>query len=167
MADESERPGKRGQVAPRYIDPLSALRSEMDRLFDTFLGGGLPTFPSLLGSGVGRGATLMPRMDLRETDKEIIVEAELPGLEEKDISLTLRTGVLTILGEKKSRYDEEKEDYRMMERSYGSFQRSIRIPDTVDEDKVAARFENGILNVTLPKRPELVGSPRKIEIKKA
>ena len=166
MADESERSGRRGEVAPRYIDPFSTLRSEMDRLFDTFLGGGLPTFPSLFGSGIGRGAMIMPRMDVRETDKEITVEAELPGLEEKDISLTLQNGILTVQGEKKSSYDEEKENYRMMERSYGSFQRSLRVPDMVDEDKVEAHFENGILRVTLPKRPELVGSPRKIEIKK-
>jgi HSP20 family protein len=165
MVDELERSGRR-EVAPRYTDPVGTLRSEMDRLFDTFLGGALPTFPSLFGPGVGRGATLMPRMDVRETDKEIIIEAELPGLEEKDISLTLQNGILTVGGEKKSRYDEEKENYRVMERSYGSFQRSLRVPDTVDEDKVAAHFENGILKVTLPKRPELVGSPRKIEIKK-
>jgi HSP20 family protein len=167
MADESERSGRRGEVAPRYTDPFSTLRSEMDRLFDTFLGGALTTFPSVFGSGVSRGATLMPRMDVRETDKEIIVEAELPGLEEKDTSLTLQNGILTIQGEKRSRYDEEKEDYRIMERNYGSFRRSLRIPDTVDEDNVAAHFDNGILKVTLPKRPELVGSPRKIEIKKA
>jgi HSP20 family protein len=74
---------------------------------------------------------------------------------------------LTVQGEKKSSYDEEKENYRMMERSYGSFQRTLRVPDTVDEDKVVARFENVILKVTLPKRPELVGSARKIEIQKS
>ena len=126
----------------------------MDRLFDTFLGGGFPTFPSIFGSGVGRSAMLVPRMDVKETDKEIIIEAELPGLEEKDVSLTLQNGILTVQGEKKIEYDEEKENYHMMERSYGSFQRSLRLPDTVDEDKVEARFENGILRVTLPKRSE-------------
>jgi HSP20 family molecular chaperone IbpA len=99
MVDELERSGRR-EVAPRYTDPVGTLRSEMDRLFDTFLGGALPTFPSLFGPGVGRGATLMPRMDVRETDKEIIIEAELPGLEEKDISLTLQNGILTVEGGK-------------------------------------------------------------------
>ena len=138
----------------------------MDRLFDTFLSGGLPTFPSLFGSGVGRSSMLVPRMDVKETDKEIIIEAELAGLEEKDVSLTLQNGILTLQGEKKIEYDEEKENYHMMERSYGSFQRSLRLPDTVDEDKVEARFENGVLRVTLPKRSGAGGAQRRIDIKK-
>jgi HSP20 family protein len=167
MAKEIETSGRGGEVAPRYSDPLGMLRSEMDRVFDTFLGGGLPTFPSLFGSGgVGRGPMLVPRVDVKETDREIIIEAELPGAEEKDISLTLQNGVLTLQGEKKIEYDEEKENYRMMERSYGSFQRSLRLPDTVDEDKVEARFDNGILKIILPKRAEAAGTQRRIDIKK-
>jgi HSP20 family protein len=126
----------------------------MDRLFDTFLGSGLPTFPSLFSSGIGRSSMLAPRIDVKETDKEIIIAAELPGTNEKDISLTLQNGVLTIQGEKTVEYDEEKENYRVMERSYGSFQRSLRLPDTVDEDKVEARFENGVLKLSLPKHAD-------------
>jgi HSP20 family protein len=144
---------------------FGTLRSEMDRLFDNFLGGGLPTFPSLFTGGLGRGSMLVPNMDVKETDKEIVIEAELPGMEEKDVSLTLQEGVLTVQGEKKIEYDEDKENYHMMERRYGSFQRSLRLPDTVDEDKVEARFENGVLRITLPKRPEAGGAQRKIEIK--
>lgn len=102
---------------------------------------------------------LVPNMDVKETDKEIVIEAELPGMEEKDVSLTLQEGVLTVQGEKKIEYDEDKENYHMMER------RSLRLPDTVDEDKVEARFENGVLRITLPKRPEAGGAQRKIEIK--
>lgn len=94
-----------------------------------------------------------------------MVEAELPGLDEKDVSLTMQNGVLTIQGEKKLEFDEEKENYHVMERRYGSFQRSLRVPDTVDEGKVEARFDNGVLKVTLPKRPEAGGAQRKIEIK--
>jgi HSP20 family protein len=104
-------------------------------------------------------------MDVKETDKEIVIEAELPGMEEKDVSLTLQEGVLTVQGEKKIEYDEDKENYHMMERRYGSFQRSLRLPDTVDEDKVEARFENGVLRITFSKRPEAGGAQRKIEIK--
>jgi HSP20 family protein len=166
MAKEIERLGRGGDVTPRYSEPFGILRSEMDRLFDTFLGGGLPTFPSLFSSGIGRSAMLVPRMDVKETDQEIIIEAELPGAEERDISLTLQNGILTLQGEKKIEYDEEKENYRMMERSYGSFQRSLRLPDTVNEEKVEARFENGILKVTLPKRAEAGGAQRRIHIKK-
>jgi HSP20 family protein len=106
-------------------------------------------------------------MDVKETDKEILVETELPGLGEKDISLTVQNGVLTIQGEKKLDYDEEKENYHVMERRYGRFQRSLWLPDTVDDTKIDARFDNGVLKVTLPKRPELTREQRKIEIKKS
>ena len=154
------------QIAPRYSDPLGALRSEMDRLFDSFMGG-LPTFPSMFGSGGSRGFALTPSMDVKETDKEIVVETELPGLDEKDISLTVQNGVLTIQGEKKLDYDEKKENYHVMERRYGSFQRSLRLPDIIDDTKIDARFDNGVLRVMLPKRPELAGEQRKIDIKKS
>jgi HSP20 family protein len=164
MAKDREAQSK--QVAPRYSDPFGTLRSEMDRLFDSFMGG-LPTLPSMFGPSGTRGFALSPSMDVKETDKEILVETELPGLGEKDISLTVQNGVLTIQGEKKLDYDEEKENYHVMERRYGSFQRSLRLPDTVDDTKIDARFDNGVLKVTLPKRPELTREQRKIEIKKS
>jgi HSP20 family protein len=107
-----------------------------------------------------------PHIWTGETDKDIVVEAELPGIDEKDISLDLKHGVLTIRGEKKHEHDEEKENYRVMERRYGSFQRSLRLPDTVDEDKVEASFNNGVLKMSLPKRPEAIGKQRTIPIKK-
>lgn len=164
MADDPKRSSKR-DVAPRYSDPFSALRAEMDSLFDSFIGG-LPAFSGMFGSSGGRGFALTPQMDVTETDKEIVVEAELPGIDEKDISLSLQDGVLTIRGEKKHEHDEEKENYRMTERRYGSFQRSVQLPETVDEDKVEATFNNGVLKVSLPKRPEAIGKHRKIPIKK-
>jgi HSP20 family protein len=163
MTNDPKRSSKR-DVAPRYSDPFSALRAEMDNLFDSFLSG-LPAFPRMFGTSGDRGFALTPHMDVTETDKEIVVEAELPGIDEKDVSLSLQE-VLTIRGEKKHARDEEKENYRMMERRYGSFQRSVRLPDTVDEDKVEATFNNGILKVSLPKRPEAVGKQRTIPIKK-
>ena len=166
MAKDPEKTGASREAGPRYSDPFGMFRAEMDRLFDTFIGSGPPTFPSLFSSGIGRSSMLAPRIDVKETDKEIIIAAELPGTNEKDISLTLQNGVLTIQGENKVEYDEEKENYRVMERSYGSFQRSLRLPDTVDEDKVEARFENGVLKVSLPKHAEAVGTQRRIEIKK-
>jgi HSP20 family protein len=164
MAKDIEKQSR--QVAPRYSDPFGSLRSEMDRLFDTFMGG-LPTFPNMFAPSATRGFTLTPSLDVKETDKEIVVEAELPGLEEKHISLMMQNGVLTLQGEKRLEYDEEKENYHVMERRYGSFSRSLRVPDTVDEAKVEARFENGVLKVTLPKRPEATSEQRKIEIKKS
>jgi HSP20 family protein len=86
MAKDKETQSR--QVTPRYSDPFGTLRSEMDRLFDSFMGG-LPTFPSMFEPGGSRGFTLSPSMDVKETEKEIVVETELPGLDEKDISLTV------------------------------------------------------------------------------
>jgi HSP20 family protein len=164
MTNDPDKSGKK-DIAPRYSDPFSALRAEMDSLFDSFMGG-LPAFPGLFGASGSRSFTPTPHIDVRETDKEIVVEAELPGIDDKDISLALQNGVLTVRGEKKFEHDEEKENYRMMERRYGSFQRSLRLPDTIDEDKVEASFNNGVLKVSLPKRPEAIGEQRTIPIKK-
>jgi HSP20 family protein len=88
MAKDTER-SWRGQIAPRYSDPFGALRSEMDRLFDSFMGR-LPTFPSMFGPTGTRGFALMPSLDVKETDKEIAVEAELPGHDERMSHLRLR-----------------------------------------------------------------------------
>jgi len=164
MTNDPDKSSKR-DLAPRYSDPFSALRSEVDSLFDTFMGG-LPAFSGMFGPSRDRGFSLAPHIDVRESDKELVLEAELPGINEKDISLDLQNSVLTIRGEKKHEHDEEKENYRVMERRYGSFQRSLRLPDTVDEDKVAASFDNGVLKVRIPKRPEAVGKQRKIPIAK-
>src|SRR5512134_2603946 len=103
MAKDIQRQSR--EVAPRYSDPFGALRSEIDRLFDTFTGG-LRTFPSMFAPSGTRGFALTPSLDVKETDKEILVESELPGLDDKDISLTMQNGVLTIQGEKRLDYDE-------------------------------------------------------------
>jgi HSP20 family protein len=101
---------------------------------------------------------------VRETDTELVVEAELPGMDEKDVSVTLNNGVLTLKGEKKSEREEKKDNCHLMERSYGSFQRSFQVADTIDADKVKAAFEKGVLKVTLPKRPEAVKAEKRIPI---
>jgi HSP20 family protein len=119
----------------------------------------------MFGSSGGRGFALTPHMDVKDSDKEILVEAELPVIDEKDVSYASGRRP-DDPSEKKHERDEEKENYRTMERRYGSFQRSVQLPDTVDEDKVEATFINGVLKVSLPKRPEAVGKQRKIPIKK-
>jgi len=123
-------------------DPLLALHSEMNRLFDdAFRNFNLGPFgsPSLMG---------WPNIELDETDKEVKVVAELPGLDQKDVNVELANGVLTISGEKKS--ETEDKERLFSERYYGRFERRIPV-DEVEQDKVAASFNNGVLTVTLPK----------------
>ncbi|HBR06435.1 MAG TPA: Hsp20/alpha crystallin family protein [Desulfovibrio sp.] len=92
-----------------------------------------------------------PAVDVSEDDKEVTVKAELPGLEAKDVELTLESGVLTIRGEKKFEGEEKKENYHRIERSYGSFVRAVPLPREVKSDKVKAKFDKGVLTVTMPK----------------
>ena len=141
------------------------MRAEMDRVFDSFLGRGFGRFPAL--PRVEGSDAVVPSIDVRETETELVVEAELPGMDEKDINVTLNNGVLTLKGEKKSEREEKKDDYHLMERSYGSFQRSFRVDDTIDSDKIKAAFEKGVLKVTLPKRPEAVKAEKRIPIGKS
>ena len=162
MAQELKKTETGAPAAGGYSDPFSAMRSEMDRVFDTFLGKRWGGFPSLAGNG--ESAIVMPSVDVRENDNEIIVEAEVPGMSEDDVDITLRDGVLTVKGEKKSEREEDKDDMHVTERSYGSFNRTFRLPDTVDEDKVTAALENGVLRVTLPKSPEAKAPEKKIAI---
>ena len=165
MADEVTGKGQGGYLPSRTVDQFSAFRTEMDRLFDSFLTG----FPALTGMRQSLPAAqgLTPAWDVKETEKELVVKADLPGIDEKDIQLTMRDGVLSLRGEKKMERSDKNENYHFMERSYGSFQRSIRLPDTVDENKVDARFDKGVLTVTLPKRPETMKEQKRIEIKSA
>jgi HSP20 family protein len=151
--------------ATRPGDPFSAMRAEMEHVFDKFLGGAhWPSLPDLFaGSAGGR---VMPSVDIHENDKEIVVEAELPGMQQDDVDITLRDGMLTMKGEKKSEREEKKGDFHVTERTYGSFHRSFRLPDTVDEENVTANLDNGVLRVTLRKKPEAVKAEKKIAIAK-
>jgi HSP20 family protein len=110
---------------------------------------------------------MVASLDVHENDKSITVDADLPGVDEKDLSVTLANGVLTIKGEKKHEREEKKENYYLCERSFGSFERSVRLPETIDENKIEARFEKGVLKVTAAKKPEAVKAEKKIEIKKS
>ncbi len=139
-------------------DLFGQLHRDIDRLFDeVWRGFDVPGF-----AADGR---LTPRIDLAETDKEIEVTAELPGLDEKDVEVTLADGLLTIKGEKKSERTEEGKDIYVSERSYGSFQRVVQLPQGVDTDKVAADFSKGVLTVKVLKLPELQANSKKIEIR--
>src|SRR6476661_2261290 len=134
---------------------FSALQREIDRLFEG-LAWNFAGFPS---------RDVMPSMDLSETDKEIEITAELPGLEEKDIQLNVADNVLTIRGEKKNEREESKKDYHMVERSYGSFTRAVQLPEGVNADGIKAVMSKGVLKVTVPK--PVPAQTKKIDIKAA
>jgi HSP20 family protein len=143
--------------APVETDPLRALQRRMDRLFDDVAGDYHWPFAN------GRGA-LTPSIDVSETDKEMTIEAELPGVDEKDIDVTLADNLLTIKGEKKQETEEKQKDYHLTERSYGSFMRSMSLPFDADPATIKAAFKDGVLTITLPKPPEVEAKVKKIAI---
>jgi HSP20 family protein len=150
----------------RPRDFFSAMRDEMDRVFDQFERG-FPRWPSAWRRGGGEGAMMSPELDVRENGDAITIEAELPGVDEKDISVTVANGLLTIKGEKRQEKEERNENYYLAERSYGTFQRSLRLPESIDDSKVEAKFDKGVLKITAAKKPEAVKAERRIEVKKA
>lgn len=141
---------------PAGNDPWALLHHRMNSLFDDFFGGPLPT--------PFGGDRFAPQIDLSETDNEVRITAELPGLDEKDVEVTLLDNVLTLKGEKKEEHEEEKEDHYHSERSYGFFERSVQLPDGVDTDKVEAKFKKGVLKIAIPKKPGTQSGRRKIEL---
>ncbi|MCK6628821.1 MAG: Hsp20/alpha crystallin family protein [Anaerolineae bacterium] len=147
----------------RQEDPFTAFRYEMDRLFDDFFGRGFGLTP--FEGAIDRFGAFNPQVDVIENDKEVKITAELPGLSERDVEVSLSNDVLTISGEKKHEKEDKGENYYRMERSYGSFQRSIPLPVEVQSDKVDATFKNGVLTVTLPKSPQATQNRKKIAIK--
>ena len=150
-------------------DPFTHLHREMNRMFDDFSRGfGLSSNSWRSPFDMPEGGTAggwMPRVDVAETDKEIKVTAELPGMDEKDVNLELSDNALAISGEKKSEKEEREKNYYRSERSYGSFHRSLALPDGVDRDKVEATFKKGVLTVTLPKTGAAQSKAKKISVK--
>jgi HSP20 family protein len=144
-------------------NPITALQREMNRAFESFWSRGERPFGSL-AAVFGEGA---PRSDVVETEAGIEVTVELPGLEERDIEVSLSDEALTIKGEKKVERKDEKKGYYISERSYGSVYRSIPLPAGVDSDKAEASFKNGVLTVKLLQRPEAKAKVKKIEVKTA
>lgn len=134
---------------------MDRLRNEMERLYDRFLD--LRPFYRLAQEG-----EWMPSVDVSETAKEIIVNAEVPGVEAKDIDVSLDGNVLTIKGERKREHEEKGENFHRIERSYGSFYRSLQLPSEVDGDRIKATYKKGVLRISLPKTKKAAG--KKIEI---
>lgn len=144
----------------RDIEPFRAFRSQLDTLFEDWFGRGMD-------------GMMTPRIDVSETEKDVVLAVELPGVEEKDIDLSIAGDRLTIKGEKKSEQEEKKDDegrvYHRVERSYGSFQRIMKLPFKIEPEQVSAVFKDGVLKITLPKPADAIKreEPRKIEVKRA
>jgi len=153
---------KKIAVQRESAQPVDILQRDMNRLFDEFFGRdfGLAPFEwfdEKLGG-------FNPSVDIVETDKDIQVSAELPGMTEKDIEVSLSGNLLTISGEKKEEREEKDKNYHRVERSYGAFRRSMTLPAEVNGEKVVASFNKGVLTITLPKVE--TGKPaKKITIK--
>jgi HSP20 family protein len=129
---------------------MEALRHEMDRAFDRFFDPRWDEFET-----AGEWA---PKVDVSETKDAVVVKAEIPSVEQKDINVSLQDQVLTIKGEKHHEKEEKDEKYHRVERSWGAFTRAFRMPVAVAGDKVTATFKDGTLTVTLPKAPEAKGT---------
>jgi HSP20 family protein len=147
----------RGSLAPPQFGMFGSLQREVDRLFEDFTRGLAPN----------GGNTLMPSLDVSETDKQIEISVELPGLERKDVDISLENDLLTIRGEKKVEADQEDKDknYHVSERSYGVFYRVIQLPPGIDPSSVQATMSKGVLKITIPKPAQ--STAKKIEVKEA
>jgi len=154
---------KRGEVARREEDyPFYSLQREMNLLFDDFFRGfDVEPFAEL----EARFAGFSPSIDVLEDDEAFTVRAEIPGIAEKEIELQVTDDTITIKGEKKEEQEDKGKDFYCMERSYGSFHRTIHMPATVNREEVDASFKNGILTIKLPKIGETPAKTKKIPIK--
>jgi HSP20 family protein len=145
------KPSNGGNLA-RRAKPFSVLQSEIDRVFDNFIP----------WRGSFEPMAFSPSMEVTETDKSIEITTELPGLDEKDIDISLADDILTIRGEKKAEKEEKKKNYRLVERSYGAFERSLALPPGINADAIKASMSKGVLKLVLPKPAET--QARKVKI---
>ncbi|PHK93180.1 molecular chaperone Hsp20 [Pseudoroseomonas rhizosphaerae] len=156
----------------RFWQPLTGLRDEVDRIFDNFwrgFAGGPPRRGEMMqpwraGLPVSMSA---PAMDVVEDEKGYRIVAELPGMGQEDVELSLSGDTLTIKGEKKERREEKSTNYYLSERRFGFFSRSFELPQSVKRDGIEASFDKGVLTVLLPKTPDAAQQTRKIEVKSA
>jgi len=144
--------------------PVENLHQRVNRLFDDFWQDFLPSHNVLQNRH-----DFVPRVDISENDKELTVHADLPGLKDADVDVTLSNGVLSISGKKKSEHEEKSEDeqYHVIERSYGSFRRDITVGPDIDESGIKASFEDGVLVCHLPKKAQEKAKVKKIKVNKS
>ena len=137
---------------------IFSFRDEMDRLFDDFM----ERYPARREMGE---QLWNPDVDIRETDNEVMIEAEIPGMEQKDINVSVKDNVVTLKGEKKQEKEEKEASFHRIERTYGSFTRSFTLPTMVVADKATAKYKSGILRITFPKAEEVKPKEIAVEVK--
>jgi HSP20 family protein len=155
--------GKRPPETRPEASPVATLQSEINDLFNNFWRGFGTPLASWLPERVGIAE---PRVEVAETDGGVEITAELPGMDEKDIEVSVSEDWLTIKGEKKQEREEKKKGYYLAERSYGAFTRTLQLPAGVDAAKATAEFKKGVLTVTAPKTAEAAAKVKKIAVKK-
>jgi HSP20 family protein len=128
------------RFTPRTLDPWFGAS---DKVFDDFF--------RVPARNTQAGRAFYPSVDIKEDDKQIVLTSDLPGIDQKDIKVTVEDGTLTLSGERKFEKSTDEENFHRVERSFGSFERSFSLPETVDEDKIVASYKNGVLELTLPK----------------
>lgn len=141
--------------------PFSVLQRDLNRMFDDFFKG----FETLsIGGAEERLRGFSPSVDMKENEKELTIKAELPGIDEKDIEVSLADDVLTLQGEKKEEKEQKGKDYYHVERSFGSFRRVLPLPIGADTQKAEASFKKGVLTITIPKSEEAKSKVKRIAI---
>jgi HSP20 family protein len=155
---------KRNDMSSKRVDeqPFYSLQREMNSLFDDFFKG-FDLAP--LGREREHFNIFSPSIDIKENDKEVSIKVELPGMDEKDIEVSLTDDALSIKGEKKEEKEDKSKNYYRMERSYGSFSRTAQLPTGIDSQKADAVFKNGVLTITVPKTEEAKAEVKKIKVK--
>jgi HSP20 family protein len=134
------------------VRELDSLQSDMNRLFDGFFG----------GAANDQHRRWIPAMDLVETEDHLVLRADLPGIEEDDVDIEVKDGLLTVSGERKSEHEEKSEGFYRVERAFGSFSRSLTLPQGIDTDSISADFDRGVLEVKIPKPEER--KPTRVQI---
>jgi len=164
-------PVQRDESKSSYADdnslkPLIQLHREMDRLFDNaFRGFGIAPFRSEIFSPLTASGLLKPQIDISATDNEYSIAVEVPGVDEKDVKVEVADNTMTIKGEKKQEKEEKNKNYYCVERSYGSFQRVLSLPEDASQEDIKATFKNGVLTIKMPRKSLPKSKVKQIEVK--
>lgn len=160
-------PARRQDASAHEDHPIMRIHNEIDRLFESaFRGFGFPSLGFTRGLTPRFGADwLKPSLDLAATDREYSISVELPGVEAGDVRLEVVDDTLRVSGEKRQEKEEKDKDFYRMERSYGSFQRVLSLPEDADQEGIKAVFKNGVMTITVPRKSLPTSAVRQIEVK--